>query len=137
MTYQHTPSPTIAEIVASLEYRGFLDFPARREHINLAKVQTQLNAVTEELGELARMLRRHDQGRADINLPELALEAADLVIAAVCLFGCAAGMDTDNVLTAKLRADEVEAFVGRTDDRGWLHSGLTREQYERTHGDRN
>ena len=136
MTYQHTPSPTIAEIVASLEYRGFLDFPARREHINLAKVQTQLNAVTEELGELARMLRRHDQGRADIDLPELALEAADLVIAAVCLFGYAAGMDTDNVLTAKLRADEVEAVVGATDDR-WLHSGLTREQYERTHGDRN
>jgi NTP pyrophosphatase (non-canonical NTP hydrolase) len=132
MTYQHTPSPTIAEIVASLEYRGFLDFPARREHINLAKVQTQLNAVTEELGELARMLRRHDQGRADIDLPELALEAADLVIAAICLFGYAAGMDTDNVLTAKLRADEVEAF-----DRGWLHSGLTRAQYERTHGDRN
>ena len=46
-------------------------------------------------------------------------------------------MDTDDVLTAKLRSDEVEAFVGRTDDRGWLHSGLTREQYEQTHGDRN
>ena len=37
-------------------------------------------------------------------------------------------MDTDRILIAKLRADEA---------RGWLHSGLTREQYEQTHGDRN
>ena len=90
----------------------------------------------EELGKLARVLRRHGQGRAPINRDELAVEAADIVIAAVCLFANAAGMDTDTILTAKLRSDEVEAFVGRTDDRGWLHSGLTREQYEQTHDDR-
>ena len=94
----------------------------------------------EELGKLARVLRRHGQGRAPINRDELAVEAADIVIAAVCLFAVvattAAGMDTDEILIAKLRSDEVEAFVGRTDDCGWLHSGLTREQYEQTHDDR-
>ena len=40
----------------------------------------------EELGKLARVLRRHGQGRAPINRDELAVEAADIVIAAVCLF---------------------------------------------------
>ena len=42
-------------------------------------------------------------------------------------------MDTDKILIAKLRSDEVEAF---SVDRGWPHSGLTREQYEQTHDDR-
>jgi hypothetical protein len=85
----------------------------------------------EELSKLARVLQRHGQGRAPINRDELAVEAADIVIAAVCLFAVvattAAGMDTDTTLTAKLRSDEAH---------GWLHSGLTREEYERTHDNR-
>jgi len=124
----HLPSPSLAEIIASLESRGFLDWPARRLNLDLQKVQLQLDAVIEEAGDLARILRRHGQGRASVNRDELAVEAADIVIAAVALFANAAGMDTDEILTAKLRSDEA---------RGWLHSGLTREQYKQTHSDRN
>ena len=66
-------------------------------------MQTQFNAVTEELGELARMSCAATIRAPQIStLPELALEAADLVIAAVCLFGYAAGVDAAEVLIAKL-----------------------------------
>ena len=128
MNNNPTYNVSIAEIIASLEVRGFLAWSTRRINLDVQQVQLQLDAVMEELGELARVLRRHGQGRAPINHDELAVEAADIVIAAVCLFANAAGMDTDRILIAKLRADEA---------RGWLHSGLTREQYEQTHGDRN
>jgi hypothetical protein len=136
----HTYNVSIAEIIASLEVRGFLAWSTRRINLDVQQVQLQLDAVMEELGKLAGVLRRHGQGHAPINHDELAVEAADIVIAAVCLFAVvattAAGMDTDTILTAKLRSDEVEAVVGRTDDRGWLYSGQTREDYERTHDNR-
>jgi predicted nucleic acid-binding protein len=128
MNNNHTYNVSIAEIIASLEVRGFLAWSTRRINLDVQQVQLQLDAVMEELGRLAGVLRRQGQGHAPINHDELAVEAADIVIAAVCLFANAAGMDTDEILIAKLRSDEA---------RGWLHSGLTREQYERTHGDRN
>ena len=94
----------------------------------LQKVQLQLDAVMEEVGKLARVLRRHAQGRAPINHDELAVEAADIVIAAVCSSPTRPAWTQTKILIAKLRSDEAL---------GWLHSGLTREQYERTHGNRN
>ena len=84
-------------------------------------MQTQLDAVLEELGEVARLLRRQRQARQDLHPTELAIETADVVIAAVCLFAQAAGAHAPGFIAAKLAADEA---------RGWLHSGLTREQYE-------
>ena len=44
-----------------------------------------------------------------------------MVIAATCLLATIAGTAAPHVLAAKLEAD---------DKRLWLHSGLTREQYE-------
>ena len=131
MNNNYTYNLSIAEIIASLEVRGFLDWSTRRINLDVQQVQLQLNAVMEELGELARVLRRHGQGRAPINHDELAVEAADIVIAAVCLFAVvattAAGMDTDEILIAKLRSDEarrvrlaalrVDARTVRTDPR--------------------
>ena len=113
-----TSNPTINDIIASLTQRGFIAEP---NFFDTQDVQTQVDAVIEEIGEVARLLRRHRQARQALDPTELATEAADVVIAAVCLFARSAGPNAPAFIAAKLTAD---------DARGWLHSGLTREQYE-------
>lgn len=109
---------TIMDIIWSLEQRGFIASP---NWFSSSRVQTQVDAVIEELGEVARLMRRHAQGREDLDIDRLAAEAADVVIASVCLLACAVGVQADRVIVAKLERDEA---------RGWLHSGMTRDEYE-------
>lgn len=101
-------SITIDDILASLNRRGFY------RGANSAAVRVQMFAVQEELGEIARTLRRDAQGVRGIDPLALATEAADVVIAAVCLLGAAAGDASARILAGKLAADEA---------RGWLHNG--------------
>lgn len=99
---------TIDDILASLERRGFyggIDYEAAR---------VQLFAVQEELGEMARMIRRNDQGVTGLDVTALASEAADVVIAAVCLLGATAGHNAWRFVDAKMKQDET---------RGWRHNG--------------
>ena len=118
-TEEHmTSDPTITDIVRSLTYRGFIP---ELNYFDAQGVQTQVDAVIEELGEVARMLRRARQARQALDIVDLSTETADVVIAAVCLFVRTAGSRAPAFIAAKLAAD---------DQRGWLHSGLTREQYE-------
>lgn len=100
--------PTIDEILASLERRGFY---VGLDHDRAA---VQVLAVAEELGEVARKLRRDVQGVQAIDPVSLATEAADVVIAAVCLLGACAGDASWRFVDAKLKQDEA---------RGWLHNG--------------
>lgn len=104
---------TIDEILASLERRGFYGGIDR----NAAPVQVM--AVAEELGEVARMLRRHAQGVQELSNTKLAIEAADVVIAAVCLLGLCAGSTAGGIVRAKCNADEY---------RGHLHNGEAQAQ---------
>ena len=101
-----TSNPTITDIIASLTRRGFITEP---NYFNAQEVQTQLDAVIEEIGEVARLLRRHRQARQDLHPTELALETTDVVIAAVCLLARSAGPHAPGFVAAKLTADEVEA----------------------------
>ncbi len=98
----------IDEILISLERRGFY---AGIDH-DTARIQ--LFAVQEELGEIARMLRRADQGVQPLDVDALAVEAADVVISAVCLLGACAGGASSRFVDAKLKRDEM---------RGWRHNG--------------
>jgi NTP pyrophosphatase (non-canonical NTP hydrolase) len=100
--------PTIDEILASLKRRGFY---VGLDHDRAA---VQVLAVAEELGEVARKLRRDVQGVQAIDPVALATEAADVVIAAVCLLGACAGDASWRFVDAKLKQDEA---------RGWLHNG--------------
>ena len=103
---------TIDDILASLERRGFFDQAELFKW--LTNGQTQIDAVIEELGEVARSFRRYRQAGAHIDRDAVATEAADVVIAAVCLLGAIAGYQSDSVIRAKLEADE---------KRGFLHNG--------------
>lgn len=108
---------TITDIVKSLYRRGFA--PADREFTEeaaRAAVDIQFHAVVEELGEISRMLRREKQGVDKIDRAMIAHEAADVVIAAVCLLRQAVDTaeDAENVIAMKLAADE---------KRGYLHRG--------------
>ena len=98
---------SLDEIFASLERRGFLDD-------GLDAVQTQVFAVSEELAEVARMMRRHRQGVNNINHDDLRDEAADVVIAAVCLLWATAQGESNRIIRSKMAADEL---------RGYRHSG--------------
>ena len=99
---------TVDDILASLERRGFYG------GIDYAAVRVQFFAVQEELGEIARMIRRNDQGVTALDVTALASEAADVVIAAVCLLGACAGHNSWRFVDSKLRSDEL---------RGWRHNG--------------
>ena len=100
---------TIDTVLASLAQRGFYD-----HHIDHDQATVQVLAVTEELGEVARMLRRHEQGVAELDPVALATEAADVAIAAICLLGQCAGEASSRFVSAKIKADEM---------RGWRHNG--------------
>jgi len=100
---------TIETVLSSLALRGFYD-----HHVDPDAATVQVLAVVEELGEVARMLRRHEQGVAELDPVALATEAADVVIAAICLLGQCAGDAAGRFVSAKLKADEM---------RGWRHNG--------------
>lgn len=100
---------TIDTVLASLEQRGFYD-----RHVDPDAATVQVLAVAEELGEVARMLRRHEQGVAELDPVALATEAADVAIAAICLLGQCAGDAAGRFVSAKIKADEL---------RGWRHNG--------------
>lgn len=100
---------TLGEVMRSLEQRGFYGGV-----VSLAGVQTQIDAVIEELGEAARLLRRHRQRGGPIDLSVLQGETADVVISAVCLGAMACGFRLPQVVADKLAADE---------QRGYLHNG--------------
>ena len=99
----------IDTVLASLANRGFYDHRTDQDG-----AVVQVLAVQEELGEVSRMLRRSEQGVADIDPIALATEAADVVIAAICLLGQCAGDASSRFVDAKLKADET---------RGWRHNG--------------
>lgn len=103
---------TIDDILGSLERRGFFDQAELLKWV--INGQTQIDAVIEELGEVARSFRRYRQAGAHIDRDAVATEAADVVIAAVCLLGAITGYQSDSVIRAKLEADE---------KRGFLHNG--------------
>ena len=103
---------TIDEILESLQRRGFFDEAEMFKW--LANGQTQIDAVIEELGEVARSFRRYRQAGAYADRDAIATEAADVVIAAVCLLGAIVGWEADRVIRAKCAADE---------KRGYLHTG--------------
>lgn len=109
---------SVDNIMDSLERRGFIP---QEPWLDVQAVQTQVDAVLEELGEVARILRRDRQGREQLDIAKLANEGADLVIASVCLLSRIAGYAASEVIADKLAADE---------QRGWLHSGMSREAYE-------
>lgn len=107
----------ITDIIKSLYRRGFApaDHELTDEQAKLA-VDIQFHAVVEELGEISRMLRRAKQGVDDVHRPMIALEAADVVIAAVCLLRQTvdSAVEAESIVYAKLRSDE---------ERGYLHRG--------------
>jgi len=107
----------ITDIIKSLYRRGFApaDHELTDEQAKLA-VDIQFHAVVEELGEISRMLRRSKQGVDEVDRAMIAHEAADVVIAAVCLLRQAVNVasDAEDVIAMKLAADE---------KRGYLHRG--------------
>lgn len=111
---------TIADIVASLRERGFVP-EADAAVFNLTDVETQFFAVAEELGEVSRLLRRLRQRHETLDVHHLGIEAADVVIAAVNLLYRTCGPRAEAVVAEKMAQDE---------RRGWLHSGLSRAEYE-------
>jgi len=110
---------SIQDIMASLARRGFIQLHSIGYDADA--MQTQIDAVIEELGEVARLMRRVRQRRDVLDIDKLAEESADVVIAAVCLLAQVAGDGAPLVIADKLADD---------DARGWLHSGMTRKQYE-------
>lgn len=107
---------TINAILASLERRGFYVPHDGRPGFdaNFQALLTQILAVQEELGELASGVRRDRQDVAPLDWAQARAEAADVVIAAVCLLGAVAGARAGEVIAAKLAQDEA---------RGWRHTG--------------
>ena len=109
---------TVNAIIESLLRRGFID----TDHLfDPEAMQTQVDAVIEELAEVARYLRRHRQRGDPLDIDKLSKEAADTVIAATCLLTYVAGFAAPVVVSMTLAADE---------KRGWLHSGKTRAEFE-------
>ena len=72
----------------SLTGRGFLQ---EINYFDPEAIQTQFDAVVEELGEIARCLRRARQSYSRPDIDKLAVEASDVVIAATCLLATVAG----------------------------------------------
>ena len=105
---------TIDDILASLERRGFYSPHSGRDPWWNGSLETQIFAVMEEIGELSRGIRRDHQGVSKFVTEDAKSEAADVVIAAVCLLGAVAGDMSGDVIRAKLEADE---------QRGHLHNG--------------
>jgi len=112
-----TPAPvTIDAILRSLMRRGFYvphDGTPGLE-FNFQALITQILAVQEELGELARAARRDRQDVGPLDWALAQAEAADVVIAAVCLLGAVAGEQSEAAVAEKLLSDEA---------RGWRHAG--------------
>ncbi len=104
---------TIDEILESLLRRGFYD-PTQVEFSWKETAQTQVDAVLEELAEVARELRRDRQDVVLAKKLDLAREAADVVVAAVCLLGAIAGPESSAVIVSKMAEDE---------KRGYRHKG--------------
>lgn len=104
---------TIDEILESLQKRGFYD-PTQVEFYWKETAQTQVDAVIEELAEVARELRRDRQDVVLAKKLDLAREAADVVVAAVCLLGAIAGPMSGSVIASKIADDE---------KRGYKHKG--------------
>jgi NTP pyrophosphatase (non-canonical NTP hydrolase) len=105
---------TIDEILESLLKRGFYD-PTEVEFSWKETAQTQVDAVLEELAEVARELRRDRQDVVLAKKLDLAREAADVVVAAVCLLGSIAGPMSASVIASKMLDDE---------KRGYKHRGI-------------
>lgn len=99
---------SIEEILESLQVRGFYNGQ------DIDALMIQVYAVQEELGEVARKLRRWRNGTERLDLTELAIECADVAIASVCLAGAACGDSISEVMRTKMRSDEA---------RGRLHNG--------------
>lgn len=101
---------TINDVVASLIRRGF----ASDELGTPMEVTIQVMAVLEELGEVARHLRRFFQGVAPTLDPVVVpQESIDVMIAAICLANRANGDRLSGHVALKLEMDE---------QRGWRHS---------------
>lgn len=97
-------------IVQSLVRRGFIGLDAG----SFDDAMTQLMAVVEEAGEVARLMRRTRQGAGEADRAVLQQESVDLLITTVALAWIACGLDLGAVILAKLTADE---------SRGLLHRG--------------
>lgn len=93
---------TIDEVLDSLERRGFLK-PGTVENL-----QTQVLATMEELGESARILRRHAQRGEPLD--NLGSETPDAVIASICLAGTYWHRNAGWAIRKKMQADEKRGF---------------------------
>lgn len=100
----------VSEIVASLVKRGFTN----GLNGSVDDLVTQVLAVDEELGEMARMGRRIRQGVDEPDASRIADECVDVLIAATCLASKACGQDLARIIKDKLARDE---------ERGYLHRG--------------
>lgn len=99
----------VSEIVASLVRRGFTNGLQG----SVDDLVTQVLAVDEELGEVARMGRRIRQGVDQPDMDRIADECVDVLIAAVCLASKACGQDLARIIKAKLANDEQRGFLHR------------------------
>lgn len=99
----------VSEIVASLVKRGFTN--GAMESVD--DLVTQVLAVAEELGEVARIGRRIRQGVDEPVRSLIADECVDVLIAAVCLASKACGPDLGRIIKAKLAQDERRGFLHR------------------------
>lgn len=104
-----TVDVSLGEIIASLRARGFA-----KDEATFEDAMVQVMAVDEELGEVARYLRRVAQNRQMPDPVKLREEAADVVIAAVCLLYNIAGLEAAAAISEKLQRDAA---------RGYLHAG--------------
>lgn len=99
----------VSEIVASLVRRGFTSGDVS----GVEDLVTQVLAVDEELGEVARMARRIRQGVDPIDNEKIADECVDVLIAATCLASKACGSALARIIKAKLARDEQRGFLHR------------------------
>ena len=100
----------IDAIVLSLIRRGFLGGANAGSQ---SDVMTQYMAVIEEVGEVARTMRRVRQGVEAEDREALQLECVDLLITATALASIACGPDLSATILAKLAADESRGFLHR------------------------
>lgn len=101
----------LSEVLASLAQRGFLNTSYELPY-EQAGVEEQIFAVTEEIGEMSRHMRRVRQDVLEYDVESMALEAADVFIAACNLLRRAAGVRAAEIVRQKMAADEL---------RGWRH----------------
>lgn len=99
----------VSEIVASLVRRGFTN----GLQCSVEDLVTQVLAVDEELGEVARMGRRIRQDVDQPDMERIADECVDVLIAATCLASMACGPDLARIIKAKLANDEQRGFLHR------------------------